>query len=235
MPITGAGASGLPLQSKFGLLCIVPLWFLPCTHGAVIEVTAGGAVSDPTYRFSDSSGNQLATFTSDSTGKITASGNVETGSGNSVDGLATGLAIASAYAGARFYCTAACHTLSVTASKVSWSGSEYAANADQTALSSSKFQPTVSGTYSCTVQGTGHYAGVLHSIVEFHLYRNGVPHSGTWTGCSACNTGWVTTHTLTDILELNGSTDYVEVYLSGTAGHSWGSNKRNTFFHCHRI
>ena len=42
---------------------------------AVIEVTAGGAVNDPTYRFSDIAGSSVATLTGDtSTSKITASG-----------------------------------------------------------------------------------------------------------------------------------------------------------------
>ena len=72
-------------RSKFGLLCIVPLWFLPCTHGTVIEVTAGGVVSDPTYRFSDARGTELATLIGNATA-LTASGDVVTGDGGSAGG-----------------------------------------------------------------------------------------------------------------------------------------------------
>ena len=72
------------------LVCLVTL-----SEAAVIEVTAGGAVSEPTYQFSDSSGSSLARFTGSGT-KITASTDLETGNGNSVDDLATRLAAAEA-------------------------------------------------------------------------------------------------------------------------------------------
>jgi len=71
------------------------LCFLALGEGAVIEVTAGGAVSEPTYQFSDSSGSSLATLTGASD-KITASTDLETGSGNRVDDLAARLAAAEA-------------------------------------------------------------------------------------------------------------------------------------------
>jgi len=58
-------------------------------HGAVVEVTAGGNVNyEPTYQFSDSSGNALATLTG-SSANLTASTDLVTGSGNSVDAAAT--------------------------------------------------------------------------------------------------------------------------------------------------
>ena len=69
--------------------------FLALCEGAVIEVTAGGTVSEPTYQFSDSSGSSLATLTGSGT-KITASTDLETGNGNRVDDLATRLAAAEA-------------------------------------------------------------------------------------------------------------------------------------------
>jgi len=77
------------------------LCFLPVTHGAVIEVTAGGTISEPTYQFSDSSGNNVAMIKADvSDGSLTAGnpsgGRVQmkaqdfvTTSGNSIDGLAS--------------------------------------------------------------------------------------------------------------------------------------------------
>ena len=61
------------------------------TNAAVIEVTAGGEVSEPTYRFSDASGNALATLVGNSTA-LSASADVVTGNGNSVDELATAMA-----------------------------------------------------------------------------------------------------------------------------------------------
>ena len=70
-----------------GALCFLLL----STNAAVIEVTAGGEVSEPTYRFSDASGNALATLVGNSTA-LSASADVVTGNGNSVDDLATTMA-----------------------------------------------------------------------------------------------------------------------------------------------
>ena len=64
--------------------------------GAMIEVTAGGAVGDATYQFSDLAGSPLANFSATSSDKITASADLETGSGNRVDDLASRLAAAEA-------------------------------------------------------------------------------------------------------------------------------------------
>ena len=66
-------------------------FLLLSTHAAVIEVTAGGKVSEPTYMFSDASGNALATLVGNSTA-LSASADLVTGNGNSVDELATAMA-----------------------------------------------------------------------------------------------------------------------------------------------
>lgn len=66
---------------------------------AVIEVTAGGTVTEPTYQFSDASGSSVATFTADVTnGKITASGvleasDVQTTSGASLNGKMNAMSV----------------------------------------------------------------------------------------------------------------------------------------------
>eukprot|EP00966_Prymnesium_polylepis_P335229 7390588-Prymnesium_polylepis.1 len=70
--------------------------FLPLCEGAVIEVTAGGTGSEPTYPFSDSSGSSLAPHSLVADTKITVSTDLETGNGNRVDDLATRLAAAEA-------------------------------------------------------------------------------------------------------------------------------------------
>lgn len=59
-------------------------------EGAVIEVTAGGKVVEPTYQFSDISGAHLVNLTG-SADKVKASGDMETGSGNSVNTMAAEL------------------------------------------------------------------------------------------------------------------------------------------------
>ena len=62
-----------------------------CVKTAVVEVTAGGHVNEPTYMFSDITGFPLATLKGSSTA-LTASTDVVTGNGNSVDTLATTIA-----------------------------------------------------------------------------------------------------------------------------------------------
>jgi DNA-binding beta-propeller fold protein YncE len=64
--------------------------FMPAAvvKGAVIEVTAGGRVTEPTYQFSDHSGGHLANLTANSDGDIAASGDLKTGTGSSLDALA---------------------------------------------------------------------------------------------------------------------------------------------------
>jgi len=70
-------------------MCLLLLLLPLAVHGAVVEVTAGGNVNyEPTYQFSDSSGNALATLTG-SSANLTASTDLVTGSGNSVDAAAT--------------------------------------------------------------------------------------------------------------------------------------------------
>ena len=58
-------------------------------QAAVIEVTAGGIVVDPTYMWSDAHGSMLANMTADAGGVLIASGDVKTGGGASVNDLAT--------------------------------------------------------------------------------------------------------------------------------------------------
>lgn len=65
--------------------------FATIADAAVIEVTEGGAVNDAAFQFSDSSGAQLATLVGNGTA-LTASTDVMTGSGNSVDALAAKVA-----------------------------------------------------------------------------------------------------------------------------------------------
>jgi hypothetical protein len=80
------------MMRMFIMLCLIVF-----TKSAVIEVTAGGDVTEPTYMFSDVQGNSVATLTSNvSNGDITASGDLKTEAGSSMDNMATRLAAAEA-------------------------------------------------------------------------------------------------------------------------------------------
>ena len=72
------------------LLMMIP----QAVESAVIEVTAGGAVEEPTYLFTES--DVVAANLTARNGTIKASGDLETGSGNRVDDLASRLAAAEA-------------------------------------------------------------------------------------------------------------------------------------------
>ena len=84
------------MGSQKGLLAMwharfIMTFALVCANhvlAAVIEVTQGGGVSDATYMFSDSGGSELATLKGTSSA-LTASTDVVTGSGVSVNALAT--------------------------------------------------------------------------------------------------------------------------------------------------
>lgn len=81
--------------SSFLQLCALLCFLSTQGWSAVIEVTAGGSINDPTYRFSDEYGQHLANLTA-TNGMVTSSGDLETGTGNSVNNLATRLAAAEA-------------------------------------------------------------------------------------------------------------------------------------------
>jgi len=69
------------------LLGYTLLMLISCVGSAVIEVTAGGDVHEPTYQFSDVTG-PVANLTSGSSGTIKASGDLESGSGVSLEAMA---------------------------------------------------------------------------------------------------------------------------------------------------
>jgi len=67
------------------------LFAFAAIDAAIVEVTEGGGVKEATYQFSDSSGTQLATLVGNSTA-VTASTDLVTGGGNSLDALAATVA-----------------------------------------------------------------------------------------------------------------------------------------------
>jgi hypothetical protein len=84
------------MRSSPPTLCWLCLALLPLhVRSAVIEVTACGVVSEPTYWFSDATGSPMATLTGSSSA-VTSSVDLATGSGNSVNDLAARLAAAEA-------------------------------------------------------------------------------------------------------------------------------------------
>ena len=84
-----------PLRRCFRIVLL--LMMIPGVYSAVIEVTAGGAVKEPTYLFTGFNGPVAnLSLSSQSNGTIKASGDLQTGNDNSVDELAARLALAEA-------------------------------------------------------------------------------------------------------------------------------------------
>ena len=80
------------------IAAILKLSFSVVAHAAVIQVTEGGAMHDATYMFSDLSGTKLATLVGNSTA-LTASTDLVSGHGNSLDDMAARLAALEAFIG----------------------------------------------------------------------------------------------------------------------------------------
>ena len=170
MPSTVAAA-------RVELLFVVSLATVASTAGAVIAVTAGGAVTEPTYMFSDSNGDSVATLTGNvSNGDITASGDLKTGAGNGLNNVASRLATLEAgsyptYVGATLKTATGSYGCS-SLQKVSWTTYELnSPHVSTSQLSTGTFKPNVAGYYSCSaaLYKTMRY----EEIFDLHLYKNG--------------------------------------------------------------
>lgn len=91
-------------------------------------------------------------------------------------------------------------------------------------FSNSRFTPTVSGYY--IIQGAIGATSAVSSLVA-QIRKNGVTHSsGTQIGAGASSVGTL----VSDIIYLNGSTDYVELYGYAVGGTNSSSNSASTYF-----
>lgn len=89
-----------------------------------------------------------------------------------------------------------------------------------------RFQPTVAGYYSVSWMVTG----VSATSASGKLYKNGSPHSeGTW----ASPVNGTVRSAGSDVVFLNGSTDYIELwaYIDGSSSpHVYGASSDQTYF-----
>ena len=242
-------------RSKFGLLCIVPLWFLPCTLGAVIEVTAGGVVSDPTYRFSDASGMELATLIGNATALI-ASGDVVTGDGNSISAMANKIAAlqtqvdalqtiisTTAYVGARLYPTHnAQQTFTNQVGAVVTLDLVELSSGTNVVTTNSRFEPVgtaAAGYFSCT--GSIGALTMGSSILQYVSLNKNNAGAIAALGVQSGATTESRTISTTSLTYLNGAGDYVSLNLyvrdssGGTATVTVTKQSQLTFLSCHRV
>jgi len=80
--------------------------------------------------------------------------------------------------------------------------------------STSRFTPTVAGYYQIT--GSVRADIVANSVLSINIYKNGSAYAeGQFTGAASSQAHGL----VTDLIFMNGSTDYVEIYaFTGTAG-----------------
>jgi hypothetical protein len=79
-----------------------------------------------------------------------------------------------------------------------------------------RFTPTVAGYYQVNAMAYFDYIGTQYSGSEFHLYKNGATSSrAQWS-----NVSFYGSMTLADLVYMNGTTDYIEMYalISGGSG-----------------
>lgn len=104
----------------------------------------------------------------------------------------------------------------------------YDTNSNFDSVTNSRFQPTVAGYYQINASvGIGANAGTL-TLSYSALYKNGAPlvYGSAWQGTSTNATS-----TISYLIYLNGSTDYVELFAlgSGTNITFYAGNNSNGF------
>lgn len=111
--------------------------------------------------------------------------------------------------------------------KVLFSATDFnAGNGYDTA--NSLFRPSVAGYYRVTAQGWIQGAGLGYAL-QLRLYKNGSEVTGSIS--TAVSTSWVST-LVTDIVQINGTTDTVELYATQTnpSTTALGGLSNRTFF-----
>lgn len=88
-----------------------------------------------------------------------------------------------------------------------------------------RFNPTVAGYYQINAIVTMDYSGSQFTYAELHLYKNGASILRT----AAVDVSWYGTQTLSEVVYLNGTTDYLEVYgyIGGGSGPQFLGNNTN--------
>ena len=98
------------------------------------------------------------------------------------------------------------------------------------AETNSRFKPTIAGFYSCTART---WSFMHAEVQDFYIYKNGVAYSMHRHWVPGVSTGDVSLE-ITDILQLDGVNDYVEMFqkCDGSIG---AGDARATYLACHFI
>ena len=92
-----------------------------------------------------------------------------------------------------------------------------------------RFTPIVAGYYQVNVRLFADWSGSQFSAAEIHIYKNGVSAAKN----SVASATWYGTEVISDIIYMNGSTDYLEVFgrIAGGSGPQFlGGNSTDTTF-----
>ena len=78
-----------------------------------------------------------------------------------------------------------------------------------------RFTPTVAGYYQINAFAYVDWSGSQFSSAELHIYKNGVSNTrASWAGVAF----YGTMSPIVDLVYMNGTTDYIEMYASITGG-----------------
>ncbi len=169
-----------------------------------LKITGGGATDLVTI---DNSGNVgIGTTAPSSTlhviGDIKATGN-----------------IFGAFRGFRAYLSAVQSINSDVWTRVNFNAESFDTNSEYDSATNYRFQPTTAGYYACSA--SQHLDGINNNVYSIAFYKNGGQYSvllSRPSGGASGGTWNQTNFVLADTFNLNGSSDYVEVYILHNRG-----------------
>lgn len=164
------------------------------------DTTIGNSGNAATTVIGKDSSNNPTNLTLDSTSLLLSAGTL------SAVGLTGTIPAVRAYASASNQTIA-----TATATKIVLDGETFDTNNN---FASNRFTPTVAGTYAVT--GTMQITGVIGAyIVTLQIYKNGSAYSSINMPLTFAVANY--TVTISDLVSCNGSTDYIELYVTQTS------------------
>ena len=115
-----------------------------------------------------------------------------------------------------------------TFTKVAFNTERFDTNSCYDPTTNYRFTPTVAGYYQIDVRMYMDYNVSQFSSASMNLYKNGA----SIAKCGGDSVTWYGTQTISDVIYLNGSTDYLEVYgfIAGGSGPQFLGGIGNTTF-----
>ena len=163
-------------------------------------------------------GIQGSTFVADGTGSLTVQQNGQT------------LGVFGNQPAFSAYATTNTSLAEATYTKITLSGEEFDTNNN---FASSRFTPTVAGYYQINGCVFITYDTTSPNLVSTQIFKNGAIYKSAYLNVSPGSGRIYGGPSISAVVYLNGSTDYVELYArqsAGTAVYAYGADPSNTYF-----